>query len=127
MLIKQKLKLYEKKKVQSVGSEGKGDYSNRQSSPTVQQKDKEMDQRMNKLDWMMEKYLWQYVDKIDDKLQEVSEKFMTKIDKYIIGEIPEKFELEDEPRHGSEESPVRIAEQYQPIGGNNDDDLMERL
>jgi hypothetical protein len=50
-----------------------------------------MDERMGKINWMMEKYLWQYVDKIDDKLEEASEKIMKKIDKYVVGELPEKF------------------------------------
>jgi hypothetical protein len=45
-----------------------------------------MNQKMNKLEWMMEKYLWQYVDKVDGKLEEVSEKVMKQVDKYIIGE-----------------------------------------
>lgn len=35
---------------------------------------------------MMEKYLWQYVDRVDGKLEEVSEKVMKQVDKYIIGE-----------------------------------------
>lgn len=46
---------------------------------------------MNKINWMMEKYLWKYVDKLDDKLEEASEKIMKKVDQYLIGEIPEKF------------------------------------
>lgn len=89
MLIKQKLKLYEKQKTESISATGKGDYSNRQSGQS--QQNKEIDQRMGKLDWIMEKYLWQYVDKIDGKIEEVSDKFMKQVDKYIVGEIPEKF------------------------------------
>lgn len=83
MLIKQKLRLYEKQKTESIASTAKGDYSNHQSHQA-----NELTQRMGKLDWMMEKYLWQYVDKIDGKLEEVSEKVMKQVDKYIVGEMP---------------------------------------
>ena len=48
---------------------------------------------MSKIEWMMEKYLWQYVDKVDDKLEVFSDKIINQIDKYIVGEVPEKFEL----------------------------------
>ena len=51
-------------------------------------------QRMGKLEWMMEKYLWQYVDKLDGKIEEASDKIMQQVDKYVLGEVPpEKFEL----------------------------------
>lgn len=86
MLIKQKLKLYEKQKMDAIKANSK---SEAQSSHV-----QSMNQKMNKLEWMMEKYLWQYVDKVDGKLEEVSEKVMKQVDKYIIGEeMPEKFEL----------------------------------
>lgn len=75
----------------------------------------------------MEKYLWQYVDKIDGKLEEASEKFMKQVDKYIVGEMPEKFELEDEPEEKPGESPAKLSEEYHAIGESNDDDLMQRL
>lgn len=45
---------------------------------------------------MMEKYLWKYVDKLDGKLEEVSDKVMQQVDKYVLGEAPEKFELDDD-------------------------------
>jgi len=43
----------------------------------------------------MEKYLWQYVDKLDGKIEEISDKVLNQVDKYVLGEAPEKFELED--------------------------------
>lgn len=46
---------------------------------------------MSKLEWYMEKYLWQYVDKIDGKLEEVTDKVIMKVDKYVLGEIPDNF------------------------------------
>ena len=46
----------------------------------------------------MEKYIWKYVDKLDDTIEIASEKIMEQIDKYIIGgEEPQTFELEEEP------------------------------
>ncbi len=78
MLIKQKLKLYEKQKMDAIKANSKTEVQ----SSHVQS----MNQKMNKLEWMMEKYLWQYVDKVDGKLEEVSEKVMKQVDKYIIGE-----------------------------------------
>ena len=78
MLIKQKLKLYEKQKIDALKASNKTETHNTH----VQS----MNQKMNKLEWMMEKYLWQYVDKVDGKLEEVSEKVMKQVDKYIIGE-----------------------------------------
>ena len=59
----------------------------------------EKKQRMGKLEWMMEKYLWQYVDKLDGKIEEVSDKVLAQVDKYVLGEMPEKFELEDDDEH----------------------------
>lgn len=86
MLIKQKLKLYEKQKTEAIHA-GKSNEPGQRAS-----RDKEINLKMNKLEWMMEKYLWQYVDKIDGKLEEVSEKVMKQVDKYVIGEeMPEKF------------------------------------
>ena len=40
---------------------------------------------MGKLEWMMEKYLWKYVDKLDGKLEEVSDKVLQQVDKYVLG------------------------------------------
>ena len=40
---------------------------------------------MGKAEWFMEKYLWTYVDKIDGKIEEVADKVLTKVDKYVIG------------------------------------------
>lgn len=54
---------------------------------------------MGKLEWMMEKYLWQYVDKLDGKIEEVSDKVLAQVDKYVLGEMPEQFELEDDEEH----------------------------
>ena len=46
----------------------------------------------SKLEGIMERYLWKYVDKLDDTIEMASEKIMEQIDKYIIGEeMPEKF------------------------------------
>ena len=36
----------------------------------------------------MEKYLWKYVDKIDDKIEVISEKILQNFDKYVLGELP---------------------------------------
>lgn len=123
MLIKQKLKLYEKQK----GS--KGDYSSKQSGQTKAeaQKNAEMDERMGKINWMMEKYLWQYVDKIDDKLEEASEKIMKKIDKYVVGELPEKFQLEDDLVEHPNESPAKLGQALRSAELEKEDDLMQQL
>jgi hypothetical protein len=77
MLIKQKLKLYEKQKMDALKSTSEAETHNAHQQT--------MNQKMNKLEWMMENYLWQYVDKVDGKLEEVSEKVMKQVDKYIIG------------------------------------------
>ena len=34
----------------------------------------------------MEKYLWKYVDKLDDTIEMASDKIIEQIDKYVIGE-----------------------------------------
>lgn len=67
MLIKQKLKLYEKQKMDAINNSKQGD--SKQSIAVSAAKGKEMNQKMNKLEWMMEKYLWQYVDKLDGKIE----------------------------------------------------------
>jgi len=35
----------------------------------------------------MEKYLWKYVDKIDDKIEHISDILLEKVDKYVLGEV----------------------------------------
>lgn len=107
MLIKQKLKLYEKQKMEAIRANSKGEGHGSQTQV--------INQKMNKLEWMMEKYLWQYVDKVDGKLEEVSEKVMKQVDKYIIGEMPEKFELEDDQEE-EEYTGDRAAQSYKPLG-----------
>ena len=82
MLIKQKLKLYEKQKMEAIGSD------KQEGKEGAAARGKEVSQKMNKLEWMMEKYLWQYVDKLDGKIEEVSDKVLQQVDKYIIGEMP---------------------------------------
>lgn len=87
MLIKQKLKLYEKHHLEDIK------YPSRKNTATAKSTEEtaETQQRMGRLEWMMEKYLWKYVDKLDGKLEEVSEKVMQQVDKYVLGEAPEKF------------------------------------
>lgn len=96
MLIKQKLKLYEKEKLSDVRTnpDPRDHKANQTPSPTISENEKK--QRMGKLEWMMEKYLWQYVDKLDGKLEEVSDKVLEQVDKYVLGEMPDKFELEED-------------------------------
>jgi hypothetical protein len=124
MLIKQKLKIYEKQKMQSISSNPQAPHHEGQA--------REMEQEMSKLEWYMENYLWKYVDKLDGKIEEVSDKIMNQVDKIVIGEIPSQFELEDENEHEENDpnigSAERVQANYQAIGeGNDDDDLMRRL
>ena len=117
MLIKQKLKLYEKQK--GVG----GDFTNqvstekKQSSERTEKNNGEFNQKMNKVNWMMEQYIWKYVDKLDDKLEDTADKIMKQVDKYVIGQIPEKFELEDDNEDELNESPAKLNanEHYKPL------------
>ncbi len=76
MLVKQKLSIYDKNKAEmSISSDSVSaqDYS-------------------TKADNFMEHYLWKYVDKIDDKLEMLSDQIISQIDKYVVGEQPESFE-----------------------------------
>jgi hypothetical protein len=89
MLVKQKLKLYQKEKLSEIkvspsklGEKKEGGGGKEQA---------ELQQRMGKMESMMEKYLWQYVDKLDGKIEEISEKVLNQVDKYVLGEVPEKF------------------------------------
>ena len=119
MLVKQKLKLYEKQR-ESAGPMAQGSQGQPQNQDSVGQK-----QRMGKLEGMMEKYLWQYVDKLDGKLEVISDKIMEQVDKYVLGEAPpEKFELEDDDE---EEEGGRGAGGYQSLSDDREDELMKRL
>lgn len=89
MLIKQKLKLYEKDRLEDIKYPSKKNSASSSAKPT--EDTAETQQRIGRLEWMMEKYLWKYVDKLDGKLEEVSEKVMQQVDKYVLGEAPEKF------------------------------------
>ena len=40
----------------------------------------------NQIDGYMEKYLWKYVDKLDGQIENLSEKIIDQVDKYVIGE-----------------------------------------
>lgn len=42
----------------------------------------------------MERYVWKYVDKLDETIESASEKIMGQIDRYVIGEEPHPFEAE---------------------------------
>lgn len=52
----------------------------------------------------MEKYLWKYVDKIDDKIEHISDILLEKVDKYVLGEVQQnEFELSDDEGDGDGE------------------------
>lgn len=97
MLIKQKLKLYEKEKTSDIKSMSarSNDHADK-GTKDISASQTTQNDRMGKLEWMMEKYLWQYVDKLDGKIEEASQKVMKQVDKYILGEMPDKFEFEDD-------------------------------
>ena len=94
MLVKQKLKLYERGKLSDLKNDS---YSN----PNARQEGKKAPNRVQqfinsenlsgRLEGLLEKYVWKYVDKLDDTIESASEKIMEQIDKHIIGEEPSPF------------------------------------
>lgn len=70
----------------------------------------------------MEKYLWKYVDKLDDTIEVASDKIMHQIDKYILGEEPAAFEVEAAEVIEDEEESKEAKEKRR-----EEDDLMKKL
>ena len=56
-----------------------------------------------RLEGLLERYVWKYVDKLDDTIENASEKIMEQIDKYVLGEEPQLFELEEAEKADEED------------------------
>lgn len=67
-------------------------------SSSEEEKKDDKEGRLGYLNDLMEKYLWTYVDKVDDTVSNYSEKVLGKLDKFIDkvvdGDVkPEAFEF----------------------------------
>ncbi len=93
MLVKQKLRIYEKSRIQDIKdskpmpNEVRGEVGKKESKIS----EAETQARLGNMEAMLEKYLWRYVDKLDGKIEQISDKVLEKVDKYVLGELPDQF------------------------------------
>ena len=106
MLVKQKLKLYEKSKLSELKNQEYSNQESRDETKKVEIKKTGFMEAQNvsgRLEGLLERYVWKYVDKLDDTIENASEKIMEQIDKYVLGEEPSPFELEQAERDDEED------------------------
>lgn len=67
------------------------------------------------------------MDKLDDTIENASEKIMEQIDKYVLGEEPSPFELEEAERAEEEDEKDREDRQKMQKEKEEEEDLMKKL
>lgn len=70
---------------------------------------------------MLQKYLWRYVDKLDGKIEQISDKVLEKVDKYVLGELPDQFELEDDESDDEKDNPIQPKSNYKQLKDDKED------
>ncbi len=70
---------------------------------------------------MLQKYLWRYVDKLDGKIEQISDKVLEKVDKYVLGELPDQFELEDDESDDEKDNPIQPKLNYKQLKDDKED------
>lgn len=52
-------------------------------------------EKENKINSFIENYIWKYISKIDGKLDDLAEVLADQVEKVLIGEIPESFDIDE--------------------------------
>ena len=86
-----------------------GDYTCKVGVPSLQE-------RKNRIESIMEHYVWRYVSKIDKKLDHLADAIIEKLDILLDGDIPDNFEIDSaEVEEGEDKSKSELDLETQLI------------